>query len=221
MDVLRILDSYPVTHDVKCIRIEKPANFSFIPGQATELSVNTPAMKDERRPFTFTCLNSAAYLEFMIKEYPEHHGVTAAIHKLSIGDELLLNDVFGDIHYKGQGIFIAGGAGITPFVAILRDLESRKMVEGNLLLFGNKTSQDIILEDELARILGKNFFNVLSQEKTEKHRYGYIDREYLRGFTGNPESIFYVCGPPPMMNSVLTALNDLGIGEERIILEPM
>jgi ferredoxin-NADP reductase len=221
MDVVRILESFPVTHDVKCIRTEKPANLSFIPGQATELSVNTPVMKDERRPFTFTCLNSDPYLEFMIKQYPEHHGVTAEIHKLSAGDELLMNDVFGDIHYRGPGIFIAGGAGITPFIAILRDLESRKMVEGNLLLFGNKTSQDIILEDELDRMLGKNFLNVLSQEKTEKHRYGYIDREYLRRFTGNPDAVYYVCGPPPMMNSVVPALGELGIEEGRITLEPM
>jgi ferredoxin-NADP reductase len=220
-NLVRILETFPVTHDVKCIRVEKPDNFTFIPGQATEISINIPGMKDERRPFTFTCLNSDPYLEFMIKGYPEHHGVTAAIHTLSYGDELLLHDVFGEINYKGQGVFIAGGAGITPFVAIMRELDSMKKLRGNILLFGNKTRDDIILQDEFELMLGTDFINVLSQERTDNYLYGHIDRDLLKSYTGNSESIFYVCGPPPMMDSVVPALKELGVKESHITIEGM
>jgi len=41
---------------------------------------------------------------------------------LKEGEELIIRDVWGAIAYKGEGYFIGGGAGITPFVAILRQL---------------------------------------------------------------------------------------------------
>jgi predicted ferric reductase len=45
------------------------------------------------------------------------------IRKLKHGDELIIRDVWGAIEYKGEGVFIAGGAGVTPFIAILHDYE--------------------------------------------------------------------------------------------------
>jgi ferredoxin-NADP reductase len=47
----------PVTHDVKRFTIQKPEGFKFIPGQATEVSINTPALKMKKATFTFTSLN--------------------------------------------------------------------------------------------------------------------------------------------------------------------
>jgi predicted ferric reductase len=45
------------------------------------------------------------------------------IRKLKHGDELIIRDVWGAIEYKGE-VFIAGGAGVTPFIAILRQLQT-------------------------------------------------------------------------------------------------
>ena len=83
--IVKILSIDQVTHDVKRFRIEKPDGYSFIPGQATEVSVNTPELKNEKRPFTFTCLNSKPYLEFTIKIYPSHNGITNELGKLDPG----------------------------------------------------------------------------------------------------------------------------------------
>jgi predicted ferric reductase len=58
----------------------------------------------------------------MIKIYLDHEGVTNKLGSLNAGAELILHDVFGAIQYKGPGVFIAAGAGITPFIAILRSL---------------------------------------------------------------------------------------------------
>ena len=58
-----------VTHDVLSIVTEKPHSFNFIPGQATEVSINKNGWQDEKRPFTFTCLPENDYLEFTIKIY--------------------------------------------------------------------------------------------------------------------------------------------------------
>jgi len=132
--IVKILSIDQVTHDVKRFRIEKPEGYSFIPGQATEVSVNTPDLKNEKRPFTFTCLNSESYLEFTIKIYPSHDGITNELGKLNHGAELIIRDVWGAISYKGKGVFIAGGAGITPFISIFRDLRTKNEIPGNILL---------------------------------------------------------------------------------------
>src|SRR6187551_1454787 len=115
--VVKILSVGKVTHDVRAFRITKPVGFTFQPGQATEVSVNKPGWQDEKRPFTFTSLNEWPYLEFTIKIYKDHAGVTNELGKLVAGDELILRDVWGTIQYNGEGYFIAGGAGITPFIA--------------------------------------------------------------------------------------------------------
>jgi ferredoxin-NADP reductase len=157
---VKILDILMITHNVKRFRVEKPQGYSFIPGQATEVSVNIPEFREEKRPFTFTCLNSADFLEFTIKIYPEHKGVTNELGKLNPGSELIIRDVWGAISYKGEGVFIAGGAGITPFLSILRDLHQKNKVTGNMLIFANKTRGDIILENELICMLGGAFISI-------------------------------------------------------------
>ena len=155
--IVKILGIEEVTHNVKSFKVEKPEGYSFIPGQATEISVNLPGLRDEKRPFTFTSLNSAAYLEFTIKIYSERKGITNELGKLKPGSEIIIRDVWGDIAYKGEGVFIAGGAGITPFLSIFRELQSTKKIGSNLLLFANKTKDDIIHESEFKWMLGDLF----------------------------------------------------------------
>ena len=120
-----------VTHNVRSFQIAKPGGYKFEPGQATEVSINRDKWKDERRPFTFTSLNEWPYLEFTIKMYRDHNGVTNELSTLKPGDELIIRDIWGAISYKGEGYFIAGGAGITPFIAILRQLKKDNKVNSN------------------------------------------------------------------------------------------
>jgi predicted ferric reductase len=77
----------------------------------------TPNLKT-KRPFTFTSLNDD-YLEFIIKIYDSNDGVTRELGELKQGDELLIHDVWGAIEYKGEGVFIAGGAGVTRSLQFL------------------------------------------------------------------------------------------------------
>jgi ferredoxin-NADP reductase len=217
--IVKILRTEWVTHDVRRFQFEKPAGYSFTPGQATEISINRPGFRDKRNPFTFTCLNSEPYLEFTIKIYISRNGVTNELSRINPGDEIIIRDVWGAISYKGKGVFIAGGAGITPFIAILRDLNSKNEIAGNKLLFANKTKADIILEDDFRRLLGNNFVNILSDEQVEGFSYGFINKEFLRSNIPDFNQKFYVCGPPPMMDSVVKQLTELGAGENAITLE--
>lgn len=208
-----------VTHDVLGIVTTKPDGYSFTPGQATEIAINKPGWEEARRPFTFTNLPDDDHLEFTIKTYPEKKGVTNELLKLKANDQLLIHDVFGAIAYTGKGLFIAGGAGITPFIAIFRYLQSKNQVNGNGLLFANKTRADIILEPWFKNLLGSSFVNILSEEEREGYLHGFISRELIKENIFDENQRFYVCGPPPMMDAVMKQLGDLEINKNAVVLE--
>lgn len=217
--IVKIISVEPVTHDVKRFTIQKPEGFKFIPGQATEVSVNTPALKNEKRPFTFTSLNDNKHLEFTIKIYDSHNGVTKELGKLKHGDELIIRDVWGAIEYKGEGVFIAGGAGVTPFIAILRQLKADDKIANNKLIFTNKTEKDIILKKEFNEMLGKNFINTLTDEKKEGYENGRIDYTFLKEKIDNFKQHFYVCGPPQFVTAISEALTQLGAKTDTVVFE--
>lgn len=218
--VVKILKIENVTHDVKRFVFEKPSRYNFTPGQATEVSVNKEEWKNEKRPFTFTSLNDSPELEFTIKIYQGHDsGVTAQIGNLVMGDELIIGDVWGAIHYKGPGVFIAGGAGVTPFIAILRQLQKDGKLDDNTLIFSNKTEKDIILHKEFDSMKGLNCIFTLTREENDKYEKGRVNEEFLKGHITDFSQNFYVCGPAPMVGEIQALLKKMGASSESIVLE--
>ena len=217
--IVKIQSIKHITHDVLQLVTERPKEFNFIPGQATHISINKPDWKDKKNPFTFTCLPGGDFLEFIIKTYPKHKDVTNELLKLKNDDELILHDVFGSIAYKGEGVFIAGGAGITPFISIFRDLHKTRSIGNNKLIFANKTKADIILEQEFKDLLGRNLINVLSDEKVEGYANGQITEYILKAYVNYTTQHVYVCGPPPMMEAIEKQLTILHVPKKAIVVE--
>ena len=216
-----ILEVSKVTHNVLQFKTGKPEDYHFTPGQATEVAIDRNEWREEKRPFTFTNLPDEDHLEFVIKVYPDHDGVTEQLPSLKAGDSFIVDDVWGAIQYKGPGVFIAGGAGITPFIAIFRDLAKKDEIAGKTLLFANKSRRDIILQEQFREWLGSNFVNVLSEEEAEGYHHGYIDKEFLGDQLDDLNQYFYICGPMEMIEDVVDALDNLGVDEDHIVTEDL
>lgn len=208
-----------ITHNVLQIQTERPSGYDFVPGQACEMSIDQPKWKEEKRPFTFTSLPDDGFLQFTIKVYPDHDGVTDQLQTLEQGDSLLISDSWGAISYEGPGVFLAGGAGVTPFIAIIKDLAKKGNLDDNKLIFGNQRERDIILQSDFEKWLGKDFINILSDEQSSKFPQGKIDKELIKSHVKNLDKKFYLCGPPPMMDSVYNALLELDVPKKDIITE--
>lgn len=217
--IVKVLSVRHSTRDVLEIKTEKPPEFSFIPGQAVEISINKEGWMEAKRPFSFTCLPQDNYLQFMVKTYPLLKGVTNELLRLQNDDELILHDVFGTIAYKNEGVFIAGGAGITPFISIFRDLRAKGAIGNNKLIFANKTHEDIILLDEFRKMLGKNFINILSEEKSDEYSNGFITKGFLETHINDLSKYIYLCGPPLMILAVKRILSELKVDPGLIIIE--
>lgn len=216
-----IRDIERITHDVRQYTFDKPEGYAFEPGQATEVAIVKDGWRDEKRPFTFTSLNTDEQLQFVIKSYPDHNGVTEQIGKLEEGDSFIIDDPWGTIQYKGPGVFLAGGAGITPFIAIFRDLHEKDEVTGNTLIFSNKTEKDIILNEEFESMLGDNFINVITDEETDRYVNldGFIDKEFLADQIDDFDQPFYICGPQPFNKAMMNYLKELGATPDALVFE--
>lgn len=214
-----LLMSQFVTHDVKHFIVSKPEGFSIVPGQGVELAVNRPKLREQGRPFTPTGLAGDRVLEFTIKAYPDHAGVTQVLHQLEPGAELLMSEPFGTIRYEGPGVFIAGGAGITPFLAILRDLAGKGELDRQTLIFSNKTPRDVICERELRHVLGERCILTCTGVAAPGYESRRVDRAFLEEMVSDFTQRFYVCGPPRFMDAINAALTDLGAHSESLVFE--
>jgi len=215
-----LLMSEFVTHDVKRFIVSKPKDFVHEPGQGVELVIDAPRWRDEEgRPFTPTSLPTDQVIEFTIKRYPEHEGVTAQLHTLQPGAQLLMSKPFGTIQYKGPGVFIAAGAGITPFLGILRQAAQQGDLQNQQLIFANKTAADIICEKELRHYLGEKCILTLSREDVKGYRHGRISSEMLRETISNFGQYFYVCGPDEFVEDMNRMLKDLGAKPDLLVFE--
>jgi ferredoxin-NADP reductase len=203
--VVRIKSIGQVTHDVKQFIVEKPEGYEFTPGHATEISINQEKWKDEKRPFTFTSLNEDDHLEFTIKIYPDHDGVTEQLAKLKEGDELIVRDTWG--------------AGITPYISMLRDLKKKDKLQGMNLFFSNKTDKDIILKEQLDSMLGENAKYVITDQEDTKHTNAYLNEEFLKSNVSDLSKQFYVCGPPEMTEEINKTLKSMGADTDAVQLD--
>jgi ferredoxin-NADP reductase len=183
------------------------------------VSIDSPEWQKEKRPFTFTSLNEWPHLEFTTKIYPERKGVTDQLGRLQAGDRLVIRKPWGTIQYKGPGYFIAGGAGVTPFIAILRRLAKDGRLAGNTLLFSNKTNRDIILRDEFEAMDGLTCVFTVTDEPDRSLESRRIDRRFLEEKVKDWKKHFYVCGPEQMVEDIKGHLAALGAQADSVVFE--
>lgn len=210
----------PVTHDTNHLVFDKPEGFEYVPGQAVDMALDLDGWREEKRPFTFTSLPGEESLEFVIKSYPDHDGVTARIGRMKPGDTVLVDDPWGAITDQGPGWFIAGGAGVTPFIAILRKrLHENGTLEGSTLIFSNKTEGDIILRDTFEGMRGLTCVFVVTEDEESPLYATEIGKAMLCEHVIPGEGKAYVCGPDAMLDDVSAALREIGVDQSDIVTE--
>ncbi len=204
------------THNVLDIYTTKPEAYQFKAGQATEVRIDQFKWRNEGRFFAFASSPSQTELEFLIKMNLKQDLVINKILSLKPGDKLRIGKPVGGLHFKGSGTFIAGGVGITPFIAMFRDLKRKGKLAGNTLIYANNTAQDIIFREELRALLGDNFINILN-ENTKAYAQGYITKSFIKAHAKSLNKHFYLCGPPVMVQAVERYLEELAVDDELII----
>lgn len=211
------------THDVKTFRLDK--KIDFIPCQYCLVSF--PDDEDEKKPFTFSNSPTDDFTELTVKKMGNF---TTKLHQLKEGDRLSLTEPKGealnfDESVKDDVVFIAGGSGITPFMSALRYAVAKKLKNDIILLFSNRTKNDIIYREELEEInklSNITVINTLSDQIPEDWHgeKGRIDKDMIEKYVDNPkEKLWYVCAPPPMVKAMKAILEDMNIPKDNWRIE--
>ncbi|WP_322989858.1 FAD-binding oxidoreductase [Hoeflea sp.] len=101
----------PVTHDTYHLVFDRPEGFQYSPGQGVDLYLLKPGWEDEGRPFTPVSLPHEPTLEFVIKSYPDHHGMTEQIGALKAGEDVLIKEPSARSPIRGRACSLPAGQG--------------------------------------------------------------------------------------------------------------
>lgn len=188
-------------------------SFHFVAGQWARVIFFQKGMW-HGPPFSFSAPYDGKELRFSIKALGDW---TARAEELCPGTRVWLEGPLGTFTLAqgrtNKQLFIAGGIGITPILAMVRSL-SRKA--GAFLCYAARTRTDLVFTREVAKS-GVRHVYILSGEVCDGYETGYVTLERLRHHCPDlADRDVYLCGPPAMLNALLPALRAAGVSEERL-----
>ena len=214
----KVLHKQEINHNVMRFQIEKPYGYMFTPGQAIDLSIDQPGYELDVAPFTIINDMESSVLELIIKIRPGKKSLTYGLAGLDNGAVLQITEPWDTYKYKGNGVFIAAGSGIIPFIPILKQVATSgvDLKKDHALIYANKRKEDILFNSELKQFFGKNYTNILSAAKERNMKSGRVDFNFLEEQIKNLNQYFYICGPKIFEQEVRSNLLKLGVKKRHI-----
>jgi len=217
--------------DTKTIRLKWPEGYDvdFKTGQfITVYWPDTPAYK--RAYSLSSCALDRGFYEVTVKR----DGKMGAriVDWAKAGDKLgVLPPVgrFLPVYEPGKHLVcIAGGSGVTPFRAFVREATRRKLDTHITILYSVRTTNDIIFDSEFRQLEHENpnfnFFVTctrLSAADPWTGRRGRIDAAWVKEqVLDQPNTVFYACGPNELVeNTQRLVMTELGIPKAQMLVE--
>ncbi|OGH02601.1 MAG: hypothetical protein A2798_03105 [Candidatus Levybacteria bacterium RIFCSPHIGHO2_01_FULL_37_17] len=216
--ILKLIDKRKELKGITTFIFKPDKKIKWIAGQYLIYSLphENSDLRGKQRFFT---ISSAPHQNFPSITTRIEKGASSfknTLDKLKIGGVIYAKGPDGDFVLEKnseQNIFIAGGIGITPFIAILRDLSFKKNPYKIKLLYANKNSS-ILFKKELDQLSFQNKnFEVeyfIGRRKLKK--------ETVRQFISK-KATFFVSGPDPMVADFEYYLRKNGVVDNRLKLD--
>ena len=228
--VLRLASITSQTSDSKTLRfiVTNDRKITARPGQFLTFSFLFDGKKLVR---SYSICSSAArsgYVEITTKRVNQGCVSLFLNDRASVGMTVEANGPFGQFFFDESKhhkvVLIAAGSGITPMMAMLRYIDDLCVPTTATLLYCVRTAGDIMFESELEQLRSRQKLQydvVLSEPHDDWNgRRGHINREFLEDTVKDLNSSdFFLCGPPPFMETSRSILMGLGVEPERIMQE--
>ncbi len=197
----------------------------YKPGQYVDIKIPD---SDEVRSFSMANLPGGDELELMIKVYPDgKFSSLLAGDGIQEGHELEVTGPYGVFTLRKNSerrlLFIGGGAGMAPILALLRSLAQQGSERQAVYYYGARGPKDLFHLDELAELErslpGFRFVPALSecdQDEEWEGEQGLITDVVERCEDELGEVDAYLCGPPPMVDAAIALLDAKGVPESRV-----
>ena len=230
------------THDVKLVKREevaegtmafhfdKPTGFSFRAGQAVNVVlINPPAADAQSGRHAFSLVSAPFEDGLVITTRMRDSAYKRALKSLPVGSAVRIEGPFGSFALHNDrarpAVFIAGGIGITPFMSILRQAAKDRLRQRLLLLYSNRRPEDSAFLPELQELERRNREFRLVATMTEMGKSdrawegetGMIDDNFVKRINRDlPAPVYYIAGPPAMVESMRSMLIGIGIDTQAI-----
>lgn len=212
----------PVAEGTMAFYFDKPAGFAHEAGQNAMFTLIEPREQDAAGPTrTFTIASAPHEPELMIATRMRDSAFKRFLGTAEPGTKVEMEGPLGImvLHEDASrpAVFLAGGIGITPFLAMVRDAAKRKLPQRITLIYSNRRPQDAAFLAELERLQGPKLRLVTSMTdapewRGEKRRIG---RELLAEHVSDLRApVYYFAGPPAMTMAVQGMLKELGVSED-------
>jgi ferredoxin-NADP reductase len=208
----------------------KPGAFRFKPGQAVDVVlIDRPASDAQSVRHTFSIVSAPFQDDLVVATRMRGSAFKRAFKSLPIGALAKLEGPFGSLTLHNDrtrpAVFIAGGIGITPFMSILRQAAKDQLPQRLILLYSNRRPEDTAFLAELQQLeqQNKNFRLVATMTEMDKSSRswegptGLIDQDLVKRISsGLLAPIYYLAGPPAMVEAMRPTLNHAGINDDDI-----
>ncbi len=223
----RVVENRDEGGDTRTLALQGPAgtSFRFMPGQFAWLTTGSSPFSLQQHPMTISSsAEEPGRLEFSIKALGDwSRSVPPA---LEPGARVWVDGpygVFSPDREPGQGfVLIAGGIGVTPMRSMLRTMRDRGDPRPVVLIFAASNWQRVMFRSELATLERQMNLKVVyvfadpPEEWTGER--GLVTHDLLARHL--PVRLahyqYFVCGPPPMMDSVEETLAAVGVPADHI-----
>ena len=219
-----------VAHGTTAFHFDKPAGFSFKPGQAVDLILLDPPTTDGANGrHAFSIVSAPFEPELVVATRMRDSVFKNALKGLPIGSSAQLEGPFGSLTLHNDrarpAVFIAGGIGITPFMSILRQATKDQLQQRLVLLYSNRRPEDSAFLVELQQLEreNKNFRLVatMTQMRVSKLPWqgetGLLGEALLKKIGAELVApIYYLAGPPAMVGALRDNLNHAGVNDDDI-----
>lgn len=199
----------------------KPKNFSFTPGQYMEWTLPhaNPDSRGTRRYFSLASSPEENELSIAVRLYEPASSFKKALRNLKGHEQIIATELSGDFTLpkdkKKKIVFIAGGIGVVPFRSMIKHLVEKREHRDIVLFYANKTADDIAFYDDfdMAKNVGvKTAYVVDNPPEGWPGESGHIDEKMIIKYVPDfRERIFYISGPPKMVDVFRNTLRTIGV----------
>lgn len=233
---LKFVEKKDEAEGTKSFIFEPERPIKYIAGQYyyfTLPKLNYPDPRGETRHFTLSSSPTEGNNIMITTRVRQESGYKKTLNELKPGDVIEGEGPNGSFVLNGsetaQQVFLAGGIGITPFRSMIKYVVDKKVATPIHLIYSNSTVEQITFRkefEELSKLGLPNLKIDMTVSKPEESRekwsgiVGRIDENLVAKLAGSYiKPVYWLCGPPPMVDALEITLSKMKIPGGQIVLE--
>jgi ferredoxin-NADP reductase len=227
-----VIETRPETPRVKSLFLEVPGWEGHKAGQHLDVRLTAEDGYQAQRSYSISSAPENSRLEITVERLDDGEVSPYLTDELRAGDGLELRGPIGgwftwEAREGGSLLLVAGGSGIAPLMAMIRHRAAAESDASCCLLYSSRSREETIYAEELDHLAEEDGALEVICALTRSQPSGWtgysrrIDKEMLEEVAPSPEERprVFVCGPTPLVETVATALVELGHDPARVKAE--